>query len=205
MNFDSLLKNHEVFVFDLDEVIFPKKDFLLQVYYLFAQFVEYTEQLSATEILTFMKTYYLDYGEEDVFEKTIVEFKIDPKYKLNFDLLLKGARLPLKLIMHEKCKVFMQAIVALEKKIFLLISGHPEAQLNKIRQMEWEGLAPQLTVFFKEEIKTNESDSGLNNLIISQNLVRSNILVIESVSDGMKSNFQANVNFISSKKLYFSN
>jgi hypothetical protein len=203
MNFDNLLENHEVFIFDLDEVVYPKKDFLLQVYYLFAQFMEYTEQLDASEILTFMKTSYLNDGEDDVFENTAVEFKLDLKYKVNYNLLLRTARLPLKLLIHPECRIFMQAILNVQKKIFLLVSGNPEAQLNKIRQIEWEGLASNLTVFFTEEIRDNELDSGLNHLISSQNLTDNNILIIESVSDEMKLSFQANVNFISSKKLYF--
>lgn len=54
MSFESYLKDNDVFIFDLDQVLYPEKDFLLQVYYLFAQFIEYSEQKQATEILRFM-------------------------------------------------------------------------------------------------------------------------------------------------------
>ena len=33
----------KAFVFELDNVLYPEKDYLLQVYYLFASFLEYSE------------------------------------------------------------------------------------------------------------------------------------------------------------------
>lgn len=145
------LLEKDYFIFELDNVIYPEKDYLLQVYYLFAQFIEYGEQLSATEILKYMQETYLTQGETDIFAKTAAKFTIPEKYKVNFDMLLHSVRLPLKLLIYDEVLLFLQEIVIERKQIFLLVKGDPAMQLNKIKQTEWNGLAQYLTVFFTEE------------------------------------------------------
>lgn len=178
MDVQQLIEDNDVFVFELDRVLYPEKDFLLQVYYLFGQFVEYSEQIDATTILKYMQQTYLEQGHEGIFEKTASHFGIPEKYKLNFDLLQRNVRLPLKLLLFDPVLKFMQAIVKQNKPIFLMVSGHPEAQLNKIRQVEWQGLEQYLTVYFLEEIETGKNDNGLSYLIENHQLKDKKMLFI---------------------------
>jgi len=99
MRSTKYMEEHEAFVFELDDVLYPVKDFHLQVYYLFASFLEYTEQLDASAIVLFMKETYEQHGERAVLDKTFAAFGIADKYRENFALLNKTAKLPLKLLM----------------------------------------------------------------------------------------------------------
>lgn len=159
------IKNYQSFIFDLDNVIYPERDYLLQVYYLFAQFMEYTEQLNAQEIVNFMKMEYEQAGAARIFEKTAAAFGIADQYKDNFDLLHKNARLPLKLILFEPVMQFMQNLVVDRKQLFLLVSGDPEQQMNKIRQVEWVGLEQYLRVYFCDEMEPKPSSKSLEHLV----------------------------------------
>mgnify|MGYP003581104668 CR=1 FL=1 len=76
MSFEKYLNNKNAFIFELDNVLYPEKDYLLQVYYLYAQFIEYGEQISATEILKYMEAVYLTEGKETVYELTARHFNI---------------------------------------------------------------------------------------------------------------------------------
>ena len=152
MAFEKLIADNQAFIFELDDVLYPKKDYLLQVYYLFAQFIEYGEQLSASEVLNFMQATYSNHGETDLFLKTADHFNLPLKYQYNFDLLHENVRLPLKLLLFAPVLTFMKQIVAESKRVFLLADGNPTEQLNKIRQIEWNGLETYLTVYFTEEI-----------------------------------------------------
>lgn len=156
MNTEKYLKDKQSFIFELDNVIYPEKDYYLQVYYLFAQFIEYGEQLSSADILAYMQQTYLEEGEEGIFEKTAAKFNIPEKYKVNFDMLLLSVRLPLKLLIFNEVLNLLQAIVLERKQIFLLVRGNPAMQLNKIKQTEWNGLEKYLTVFFTEEFDTEQ-------------------------------------------------
>ncbi|MBG6235952.1 FMN phosphatase YigB (HAD superfamily) [Pedobacter sp. CAN_A7] len=184
MRFDTYTKGHDAFVFELDNVLYPEKDFLLQVYYLFSQFMEYSEQLDSAELLKFMQETYSESGPEQLFENTAIQFSIDEKYKLNFDLLQRNVRLPLKLLLFEPCSQFIKEIVAAGKPVFLLISGHPEAQLNKIKQVDWQGLEQYLTVYFTEELNDEKGDQALAYLLEKHQLVESNILMICETESG---------------------
>jgi hypothetical protein len=152
MQVEQYLKNKASFIFELNEVIYPEKDYYLQVYYLFGQFIEYSEQLNAAEIVAFMQNYYLEKGKDGIFKHTAEQFTIPEKYQVNFELLLLSARLPLKLLIFDEVLKFMQDIVLERKKIFLLVDGNAAMQLNVIKQIEWNGLAEYLTVYFAEEM-----------------------------------------------------
>lgn len=151
------LKEKEFFIFELDNVIYPEKDYLLQVYYLFAQFIEYGEQISATEVLNFMQETFLKDGANSIFEKTSKQFNIPEKYHVNFEMLQHSVRLPLKLLVYNEVSAFLQAIVLEGKQIFLFVQGSPAMQLNKIKQTEWNGLERHLKVFFEAEFETEKN------------------------------------------------
>lgn len=178
MKIEKYLREKKAFVFELDDVLYPKKDYLLQVYYLFAQFIEYGEQISATEILKVMQEIYLESGEKSVFEQTAARLQIPLKYKVNFDLLLLGARLPLKLLLYNEALAFLQAIVLDRKQIFLFTEGDPAMQLNKIKQVEWNGMEQYLTVYFAAETASKPSVEGLELLISKHGLQKDEVLCI---------------------------
>jgi len=202
MKVENYIKAHDAFVFELDHVLYPEKDFLLQVYYLFAQFIEYSEQQPAAELVQFMQETYSKEGHEGIFDKVAARFSIPETYRLNFDLLQRNVRLPLKLLLFDECLAFLQAIVLERKPIFLLLSGNPEAQLNKIRQMEWNGLEQYLTVYFSEELETAEEDRGLSYLINQHQLKDKNILFVVKKEDALLQYDGANINFLEVERLF---
>jgi hypothetical protein len=46
----------KAFVFELDNVLYPEKDYFFQIYYLFANLLEYTELNNATKTTDLMLT-----------------------------------------------------------------------------------------------------------------------------------------------------
>ena len=79
LTYNHLDPEKKVFVFELDDVIFPKQDYLLQVYYLFANSLEHVEQSpSSNELTDFLKANHLKSGEKDLFKKASEAFGIDP-------------------------------------------------------------------------------------------------------------------------------
>lgn len=148
MKEESSALNYNGYILGFDDVLYPEKDYLLQVYYLFAQFMEYNEQMDGNAIVPFMKDIYEKEGPADLFSKTAAKFGIPQTYLKNYALLHQTARLPLKLMLFDKMLSFMQEAQAAGKPIFLLLEGEPVAQLNKVRQMEWHGLDAYLKVYF---------------------------------------------------------
>ena len=178
MAFDKYLEEKDAFIFELDNVLYPEKDYLLQVYYLYSQFIEYGEQINAAEILRYMETTFLEYGADGLYEKTSKQFSIPEKYRVNFELLLNNARLPLKLLIFEEVLKILQSIVLERKQIFIFTDGNPLMQLNKIKQMEWHGLEQYLRVYFSAETAEKPSAKGLDLMVNSHDLDRKRVLMI---------------------------
>jgi len=195
------VKDKKIVIFELDDVLFPEKDYLLQVYYLFAQFIEYTEQKSARPIIEFMRAEYEDKGAERLFEKTAKQFGIDTKYEYNFDLLHHNARLPLKLLLYKNILEFMQELVLDRKQIFIVTAGKPEQQLNKIKQTEWNGLEQYLTVYFTEELNQPKAEI-FQNILSNNNLSVNQALVVGANKFDEQQSKLINLPYIVSLEIY---
>ncbi|MGI4749662.1 MAG: HAD family hydrolase [Janthinobacterium lividum] len=168
----------KAFVFELDDVLFPKQDYLLQVYYLFAVFLEDTEQLDSKTALALMRETYQTQGQDAVFTSIKTAFNLDEKYHENFERLLKIARLPLKLLLYKQMLELLQQIVIDRKQLFILTNGDPEQQLNKIRQTEWNGLEKYLICYFASETKPKPEPDALHQILADHNLQRRDLVMI---------------------------
>lgn len=178
MAFEDIIKNSKAFILGLDNIIYPEKDYLLQVYYLFSEFMAYSEQADASTILAFMKAEFEQNGAERIFEKTANNFNLPDKYKTNFELLHQNARLPLKLLLYKQVLALLQEVVIERKSIFLLVDGDPVMQLNKIKQTEWNGLEQYLKLYFTAEFKQKPAADSLEFILEANNLTVRDVMVI---------------------------
>jgi len=180
MNYLDLDGRKQAFIFELDNVLYPEKDYLYQVYYLFASLLEYTELVNAKEITNLMVNTYVNEGKELVFDRLKEKFNVNEKYRANLKHLMITAKLPLKLLLYQNMLNLLQEIVVDRKKIFIVTNGNPEQQLNKIKQTEWHGLEQYLTVYFTEESIPKPEPDIIDLLIKDHNLQRRDLLMIEN-------------------------
>jgi len=149
-------RDKEIYAFEVDDVLFPKRDYLLQVYYLFANFTEYTEGKSLSKsMVDFMKQTYEREGETVVLDETINHFQLPESYRENFERLKANAHLPLKLILKDDFEALAKELMDSGKRIVLLTDGNPIEQLNKLKHIEWgelDELKKQLRVYFVQEL-----------------------------------------------------
>src|SRR5690606_9718193 len=141
LEYEELNPEKKAFIFELDDVLFPKQDYILQVYYLFANFLEYTETVPpAKDLVEFLKTAYLTHGEAGIFDRAAAVFGIDEKYRENFERLHVSAKLPLRLLLYPASLNLLTAILDDGKTVFILTKGNPLMQLNKLKHIDWHGL-----------------------------------------------------------------
>ena len=201
LKYKDLDKSIKAFVFELDDVIYPEKDYLLQVYYLFANFIEFAEGFPNSKNLTeFFKAAYLHHGEKDIFDRAKGAFSIDEKYRDNFDRLHHSAILPLKLLIYPKILELMQEIVVDRKQLFLITNGKPEVQLNKIRQIEWNGLENYLRVFYASEINLKPNPDVLSYIINNYQLTTKDFMIIGTSEIDQEFAVSTGVDFLAVKE-----
>ncbi|MEO5912314.1 MAG: HAD family hydrolase [Pelobium sp.] len=179
LNFSEIPAHKNAFIFELDNVLIPQKDYDLQVYYLFANFVEYLETFPpAQDALAFAKKRYEVHGNAQMFKELAQTFGIDEKYDENLTLLFTNAKLPLKLLLYKEVLAFLQELVVNRKQIFILTSENPVQQLNKIKQTEWNGLDRYLKVYFSQEFGIDATKEALNYLMKENQLKKEEVLMI---------------------------
>ena len=179
LKYSDFDENIKAFVFELDDVLFPVKDYDLQVYYLFANFLEYLEpQYIASDMIDFIKDRYEAKGNLQMFDELQLTFGINEKYKVNLELLFTNAKLPLKLLLYKKSLDLLQEIIVNRKQVYILTEGLPKAQLNKIRQTEWHGLDKFLKVNFIEEFLPKPNSASLKYLLTNNNLNKAETVFI---------------------------
>src|ERR1700722_11848779 len=180
MKYSDLDKRKKAFIFELDNVLYPEKDYLYQVYYLFAGLMEYTELIDAKAATDVMLNTYNTEGKDMVYDRLKDKMDVNEKYRDNFNQLLVTARLPLKLLLYEKMLNLLQEIVIDRKKLFIVTNGDPLQQLNKIKQMEWHGLENYLTAYFAEETAAKPEPDVIHILLKDHDLLRRDLLMIEN-------------------------
>jgi FMN phosphatase YigB (HAD superfamily) len=180
MKYTDIDSRKQAFIFELDDVLYPEKDYLFQVYYLFAGLLEYTTLIDAKQTTDLMVNTYINEGKEFVFDRLREKLNIDEKYRSNLKHLMVTAKLPLKLLLYQNMLNLLQDIVVDRKKIFIVTNGDPAKQLNKIKQTEWHGLEQYLIVYFTDESKPKPDTDAIDMLIKDHNLQRRDIVMIEN-------------------------
>jgi len=180
MKYSDIDSRKTAFIFELDNVLYPEKDYLFQVYYLFASLLEYTELIDAKQTTNILTNAYINEGKDFVFDRLKKELNISEKFRYNLDNLLLTAKLPLKLLLYSNMLTLLQDIVVDRKKIFIVTNGNPEQQLNKIKQTEWHGLEKYLTCYFAEETMAKPEPDVIDQLLKEHNLQRRDVMMIEN-------------------------
>ncbi|MBK0382369.1 HAD hydrolase-like protein [Pedobacter sp. SD-b] len=181
LKYQDIPPNKKAIIFELDDVLIPQKDYDLQVYYLFANFIEYLETFPpAQEMLNFITKRYETHGQKEMFEETANVFGLDLKYRENLNILFENAKLPLKLLLYKEVLELLQELTINRKQIYILTSGNPKRQLNKITQTEWHGLDKYLKVYFADEFEAKPSSASINYLIEENGLIKNDILLVSN-------------------------
>jgi len=180
MKYADIDKRKSAFIFELDDVLYPEKDYLYQVYYLFASLLEYTEFIDAKQTVSILTEAYQAGGKEVCFDQLKEKLDVNEKYRKNLDHLMITAKLPLKLLLYKNMLKLLQEIVIDRKKPFIVTNGNPQQQLNKIKQTEWHGLENYLTVYFAEETFAKPEPDVIDLLIKDHNLQRRDLVMIEN-------------------------
>lgn len=179
LSYSDIDTNKNVFIFELDDVLYPQQDYILQVYYLFANFLEYTESFPpAAELTEFLKKSYLQHGSEGIFKKASAVFGIDTKYEENFNRLHSSAQLPLKLLLYPSILELLKSLVSGQKSVYIFTKGNPLIQLNKLKHLDWQGLDRMLKVYFYDELKLLPDIDPLDYIIRENNRKASEVVLI---------------------------
>lgn len=178
MEYKDIDKRKTAFIFELDNVLYPEKDYYFQVYYLFANMLEYVELTDAKAATKVLTDTYIEKGKDAAFDSLAQQFPEAEQYRDKFENQLLTAKLPLKLLLYQKMLTLMQDIVVDRKKLFIVTNGNIQEQINKIKQTEWHGLEKYLRCYFAEETAPKPEPDVIELLMKDDNLQRRDLVMI---------------------------
>ena len=184
MKYSEIDKRKKAFIFELDDVLYPEKDYLYQVYYLFASLLEYTTHVNAKAVTDTLIDAQQKKGKTFVFDELKEKLGVDEKYRKQLHELMNTAKLPLKLLLFKDALAFLQEIVVDRKQLFIATNGNPIMQLNKIKQTEWHGLEQYLKVYFAEEKRPMPQTDIMEQLFNDNGLQRRDVMMIGNSAEG---------------------
>jgi HAD superfamily hydrolase (TIGR01509 family) len=191
----------KAFIFELDDVLYPAKDYYYQIYYLFANLLEYTELNSASKTTELMIDTYNKKGAGEVYNELVAKLKVEEKYRDKLDIMLLTSRLPLKLLLYKNMLSFMQEVVLDRKKLFIVTNGNPQLQLNKLRQVEWHGLEPYLICYFADESLPKPEPDVLHLLMKEHGLERRDLMMIEDSNTDVLCAEACGIDYLNAKEI----
>lgn len=171
-------KSYKALVLDLDNTIYPEKDYLFQVYFLIGQFVEYQDGIAHDQVTQFLIDEFMANGRDHIFDKMIAQFNLPETYLENCFRLLRTAKIPLPLLIFKDMLIRLQEASDAGLQLFVLTNGHPEQQLNKIKHLEWYGLDQHIKCYFCNEIAPKPAPDAMLKLLSDHQLLPSEILFI---------------------------
>lgn len=178
-NYAYLDLSKKAFVFELDDVLLPERDYLLQVYYLFAGLLEYTQQdPPAAKLMAYMKESLEKQGADGMFSRIEKQFEIAHTHKEQFNSMHVGARLPLKLLLYKEALGLLTYLIGEGKSVFVLTKGNPMMQFNKVKQTDWKGLEGFIKVYYYDEIMLKSALTPLDYLLEENQLQLEEVLCI---------------------------
>ena len=178
MKYSDIDNRKTAFIFELDDVLYPEKDYLFQVYYLFAALLEYVELTDSKAVTDLMVKTYFEKGKVAVFDAVKEKYQLKESYRANFEHLLVTANVPLKLLLYKNMLDLLQEIVVDRKKLFIITNGDPAQQLNKIKHTEWHGLEQYLICYFANETTPKPEPDVIHLLLKEHNLLRRDLVMI---------------------------
>ncbi len=178
MKYNEFDNHKQAFIFELDNVLYPEKDYLYQVYYLFSNLLEYTTMADAKKTTAILVNAQVEKGKALAFDELKEKAGIDETYRAKLNELMQTAKLPLKLLLFNEMLTFLQDIIIDRKQLFIVTNGNPLMQLNKIKQTEWHGLEKYLKVFFAEETRPMPESDIVDLLLNTNKLKRKEVLMI---------------------------
>lgn len=158
-NLLNKIAKKKALILGFDDVLYPEKDYVLQVFYMFGQFIEFIEAKPVSKAITEdLKSLYLSTQAFPKFEAIAEKYDLKPTYKDKLERLYHQVQLPLRLDTYPIINELLQALIEKEISIFVLTQGDPFMQLNKLKQMNLLGLEKHLKLYFLDELNFKKLD-----------------------------------------------
>ncbi|WP_165784604.1 HAD family hydrolase [Solitalea longa] len=192
----SLINDFDVFVFDLDDTLYPEIEYLKYAYAEIADYVSQKYQLNRDSINTFLIDTFLTEGRVKLFDKLIKTYFLDQDDVVSFLEILRNVSInniiePFPLIID-----LLRTLKERNKLVFILTNGNPVQQKNKIESINWHDLNSFFTPIYANLLAPKPSPIGLFEILKLSSAVSEKIIFIGDSEVDRLSAYNAQMAFL---------
>lgn len=172
------IPKYKAYIFDLDNTLYPEKDYLYQIYYLIGHYLHKQEKLDAKEVTEYLVTLFENVGRQSLFDKLIARYELKSAYMDEFLQLMRSAKLPVKLFLYRKMFDLITELEEDNVMLFILTNGNVQQQINKIKHIAWNGTEEKLKIYFADEFSRKPAPDGVLHILSEYGIEKSDALLI---------------------------
>ncbi len=146
---------YDLVIFDLDDTLYPEKDYLFLVYQEIADYTQQKYGISKKISFSFLKESFLKNGRENLLDIFIKEKQIDNKEIKNYLYIMRTISLRGKLKLFPLIKLKLKQAVS-TTKVCVVTNGNPIQQRNKVAQIDWDDIEVH-NIYYANEISPKPS------------------------------------------------
>jgi HAD superfamily hydrolase (TIGR01549 family) len=162
----SDLFNYSLFIFDLDNTLYNEEDYLFQAYMAIGdKFAGFLPDKDKDELYNILVDTYYKSGRDKLFDNFLERVGLARSYVADCLNILRTFKPGKPLMLFEELKELLRALEYQDKSIFILTNGNVEQQKNKIRYINWDGLAERIRVVYAEDIEPKPSSAGVHYIL----------------------------------------
>jgi putative hydrolase of the HAD superfamily len=145
---------------DLDDTLYPEKEYLLQAYDEIGKECAQKFNLSEDELSAFLKSSFLENGREKLLNKAVEKFNL-PEESLEIMLTTMRNFAPKQqLNLFEKSEKILGELIQLNKQIIVVTNGNEIQQKNKVRHIDWKDLDRSISFIYANTIEPKPSSKS---------------------------------------------
>jgi FMN phosphatase YigB (HAD superfamily) len=171
-------KNFDLFIFDLDDTLYPEKDYLFKAYDQIGFVLSRNLNLDSFAISAFLKNTFLLEGREKLFDKFLKKYEKDPKYLSVMIETLRQTVIPEKINLYPMMYELLSEIIKLNKKVFVLTNGNPGQQRNKVKSINWFNLDSAIKFIYANEYEPKPSSFSVKMILSLEKVEISKVIFI---------------------------
>lgn len=132
----ELYRNTKVVFLDLDDTIYPEKDYLFTAYQAIADYLAAGDSLLADQFMRFLQDGFEARGRAGLFDALFQEFSLDSSNMNEVLGVLRSVKMGAKLHPDKELLSFLQTYCG-HCSWCIVTNGNPQQQQNKVEQIDW--------------------------------------------------------------------
>lgn len=191
---------YDVVIFDLDDTLYPEKQFLFSAYREISKEISLITKIDAGIYSKFLINTFNSVGRKSLFDKLIGKFDLSNIITMDKILFILRTH-KISLDFYPGIPFLIKELIKQNKKVFVLTNGNPIQQENKVKNLNISKQFPQIKVIYANEYEPKPSPFCVKEIINRDtNFSVNTILIGDSKTDELTA-FNSNIYFINIQKL----